>query len=174
MATYQSSHTGAEIDAAVDDVSTKLPLMGGTLTGALTVGSTISVEGHVYMANGKYIFAKDSNGENRAMMDLSSSNNLILGSGTIAAGGGTILYGNSVTVRIGGTAASNNALVLDSTGIQAYSDIIASGSVTIGSCVISYSNNKLNFSNGVVAVFSGSTAPSSSTGSDGDIYIQTS
>lgn len=37
MATYQSKHSGAEIDAGIDAANSALPKSGGTMSGALTL-----------------------------------------------------------------------------------------------------------------------------------------
>lgn len=174
MATYQSTHTGAEIDAAVDAVDDKLPLTGGTLTGALTVSADVTTTGDVHISNGKRIYVKDSVGTEVNGMYMSASNNLVIGTGTLDRTNYTYIYGTTgITVRVGGSAATDNALIINSSknvGIGTSSptcrldvsgDAAISGSLTLGG-------------QAVVSVFSGSTAPSSSTGSNGDIYIQTS
>ena len=243
-----------------DDLSDYLPLAGGTLTGALTVSADVTTTGDVYMDNAKAIYVKDTNNTNRELIKLSSSDNIIIGAGTIAAGGDAYIYGNSMRFRIGGTGSDDyNALILDSSKnaafmgyIKATGDIYMSPAISttntdskkiyfrtshiadttnnVGPYVqaITHSSSygrkrlsvfqvdaasytgtysevftilpngnvgigtvspttklgvsgdvditgSLSFNGTAVAtVYSGSSAPSSGTGSDGDIYIQTS
>lgn len=270
MATYQSTHTGAQIDAAVDAVAEKLPLTGGTITGALTVSGNLSTGGDLFLTNGSEITSKDSGGTDRAIISLSSANNLAIGYDMVGVGD-VNLYGNNVRFRVGGTAAANQAMLITSNKkigigtttpselLDVNGNIAVTGEVSsvnnvrhingayeywkdsngddVGIHSLSSSNNfwvgyglcpkgyqlrigggsiqfyygtsrtagmilttagnvgigttspsaKLHIvgdvvitgglslaGNAVVSVLSGSTAPSSSTGSNGDIYIQTS
>lgn len=250
MATYQSSHTGAEIDAAVDAVAEKLPLTGGTLTGALI------------LTNGTSIEMKDSQGNSRRVLFVSDSNNLNIGYDMPNVSGSTIVYGNTSTIfRIGGQTSDSNVLLLNGSSVTVEKLLKAEGALRAsGDIIMAPSANSIgadsqkiifktstatdgNFSpyiqaiytgaygrkrlsvfqvdassytgtysevftilpngrvgigttspstlldvngnasisgtltlggNAIVSVLSGSSAPSSSTGSDGDIYIQTS
>ena len=173
MATYQSSYTGAQIDAAVGAVSGKaeksemsvvagtgadadkttitlksgtsatvltthqdisgkadttaladyLPLTGGTLTGALTVNDDITTTGEITLNNSKYIKAKDSGGTVRNLIEISSSDNLVLGYG-MATVGQVNVYGTNFMVRTNGTNPSNTALTIDSSKNAEFSGYI--------------------------------------------------
>lgn len=154
----------------------------GTLnaTGAATLGSTLGVTGDttigggVYLSNGKYVYGKSTGNVDMALVGTSSSNNVLVASGSVTASSNTyIMGGSSVTFRVGGSTSSDNTMTLNSSrnvGIGTNSpsckldvagDVAISGSLSLGGTP-------------VVKVFSGSSAPSSSTGSNGDIYIQTS
>lgn len=145
--------------------------VSGTLnaTGAATLGSTLNVtgnttlSGHLYVANNKAILWKDSGGTNREILGVSSSNNLNIGYSAPAAGSNTYIHGSSISFRIGGAGSSTyNALSINSSKKATFSgDVDITGSLSFNGTA-------------VVKVFSGSSAPSSNTGSDGDIYIQTS
>lgn len=53
MATYQSKHSGAEIDAGIDAANSALPKSGGTMSGALTLHGDPSENNHA--ATKKYV-----------------------------------------------------------------------------------------------------------------------
>lgn len=199
MATYQSSHTGAEIDAAVDEVSEKLPLTGGTLAGALTIEDILTILGSLYINNGSAVYIKDSNGTNRSLLTLSASNNVNIGYGTASLGSTYIYGGTTIVLRVGGTSSSENVMSFDSEKLATFYGNIkfgnnkgVTGNNTGGTAQnliklnnsniieIGYTGGSTNIvgslllnGNAVVSVLSGSSAPSSSLGSDGDIYIQT-
>lgn len=170
MATYQSTHTGAEIDAAVDAVDEKLPLSGGAITGNISVAGTstltgnVTAGGHIYMGNSKYIYMKKTDNSNIILAALTSGNNIQIATNFQDTTGSITVYCGTggLILKVGGAAAQYNALIIDSTLKATFkSDVAIGGGLTIGG-------------NAVVSVLSGSSAPSSSTGSDGDIYIQTS
>lgn len=156
--------------ASSSDLDDYLPLSGGAVTGNLSVAGTstltgnITAGGHIYMGNAKHIYMKKTDNSNIILASLTTGNNIQIatnfqdttGSITVYCGTGGILF------KVGGATGSYNALVIDSTLKATFkSDVAIGGDLTIGGQT-------------VVKVYSGSTAPSSSTGSDGDIYIQTS
>lgn len=131
------------------------------VSGNMTDVGNITTSGHIYLDNNKIIYSKDTNGTNRGLIYFSNNNSVNVGSGTIAASGDTFIYGTNISFRIGGTGSANTALTIDSsknTNINGNASI--AGTLTLGG-------------NPVAVVYSGSSAPSSGTGSDGDIYIQT-
>lgn len=190
MATYQSSHTGAQIDAAVDAVAGKadksttytktevdeivddyLPLTGGTLSGALTVNNSITTTGNILLPNTGAVYSKGSDATDYNLLHLSANNNVNFGYGT-ATIGTVYIYGKAISIRVNGVNSAATAMFIDAsknvgigtTSPTALLDVNGNasiaGTLTLGGNV-------------VVSVLSGSTAPSSSAGSDGDIYIQT-
>lgn len=171
MATYQSTHTGAEIDEAVDAVDEKLPKTGGTISGNLDVTGNIVTGGQIQMPNNTGLYTEDSNGSYKNSFYLTNTNNLHIGFGTAPAGYGTYINGYVVALRYGTSrtigfmlSANGNVgigVVTPTVKLDVDGDVAISGSLSLGG-------------QAVVSVFSGSTAPSSSTGSNGDIYIQTS
>ena len=149
MATYQSTHTGAQIDAAVDAVAGKadqsttytktevddivddyLPLTGGTLSGALTVQNSITTTDSIYLPNTGTIYSKDSDGVARNLLHLSSNNNINLGYGTYNLGTGTYIYGKTINIRVNGTSSSSEAMTIDSSKNVAISGGLSAGGTT--------------------------------------------
>lgn len=214
MATYQSSHTGAEIDAAVDEVAEKLPLTGGTLTGELVVEDDITATGSITapsfvgdvtgnastatkLSTPRSIWGQSFDGSSFVRGTLSmfpdslGMNNdtakLWFRSNTSTAGDGYSPYIQGIFQA--GTGRKRLSVFQINDGSSYTSQhkevftILPSGNVGIGTVTPSALlevNGSVAVSsltiggNAAVSVLSGSTAPSSSTGSNGDIYIQTS
>ena len=154
--------------------------INGTLgvSGAAAFASTVDITGNitassgVYLSNGKAIYINDTGGTMRnALFMSSSSNTLNVGYGMTQSGAATNINGNTVSINYGGS--RTTGLYVSSTGnigigttspaykLDVNGNAAISGTLYLGG-------------NPVAVVYSGSTAPSSSTGSDGDIYIQTS
>ena len=76
-------------------------------------GSLVDVS-DVTINNNCSIYFKDSGGTTRSLFGFSSSNNLGVGSGTVAAGGSTIIYGTNIVFRANGTSTSDNAMYITS------------------------------------------------------------
>lgn len=142
----------------------------GNVSGEMTGVGNVTTSGNIYMNNYKYIYMKDSGGTNREVMFLSTTNNFHIGFGTAGAGITTFINGNHIYFRTGTSRAT--AFVATSDGkvgigtetpsalLEVAGNASITGTLTLGG-------------NPVAVVYSGSTAPSSSTGSNGDIYIQT-
>lgn len=94
----QANLSNYALTSSLDDY---LPLSGGTLTGALTVNSSITCAGSIYMANSSVLYLKDSGGTNRYSVALNGSNNFMIGYGIAEAGYNTFLDGNNVYIRYG-------------------------------------------------------------------------
>ena len=115
------------------------------VTGASTLTGNVTTSGHIYMNNAKYIYAKDSDGTNRAIVYTTTANSLYLGYGMPAASGSTFIYGTNIGFRANGTAAANSVMYITSglkVGIGNTSpseklhvtgNILASGEVTASS-----------------------------------------
>ena len=150
------------IDGVPDDISGNLSNVGN-----------ITMSGNLNMANNKILYMKNANNDNIAIAYVATGGSFLLGSGLPALNSSMVIFGYTVDIRAGGTNTSNRAIFITSNmnvGIGTTSpsaklhvvgDAIITGTLTLGG-------------NPVAVVYSGSTAPSSSTGSDGDIYIQTS
>lgn len=108
---------------------------------------------NITLANNKYLCIKDGNGTAKNVLYCSTAGNVFFGYETSAAGKSTYIDGNTIYFRYG--TSHGTAMTIDSSG-----NVSISGGLSIGG-------------NAVVAVYSGSSAPSSATGSNGDIYIQT-
>lgn len=171
MATYQSSHTGAEIDAAVDAVSGKAD-KATTLDG--------------YGINNAYT-KTDSDSR---YYQISGATNLAASSSNPVDLNSVINTGNYSSTTSGASYVSNKPVSSN----KAFRLIV--GMTTQGDA--NYKRQRFQYYNEVnvyerftsdggtnwsswekvqgamVTVYTGSTAPSSSTGSNGDIYIQTS
>ena len=63
--------------------------------------TSLTATGHIYMANAKSIYWADSNGTSRQILNVSASNQLLVGYGTIANSATTFLYGNAITFNVG-------------------------------------------------------------------------
>lgn len=96
--TVQANLSNYALTSSLDNY---LPLSGGTITGSLTVNSTITTLDSIYMSNAKAIYFKDSGGTSRFSITLNSSNSFLLGYGTAEAGYNTFLDGNNVYIRYG-------------------------------------------------------------------------
>lgn len=83
-----------------------------SVTGASTLTGNITAGGHIYLANGKYINWKDSNGTNRTMLYLTSDNDFSVGYGTIASKGDTVIIGTNIYIKANSTTA--NAVTISS------------------------------------------------------------
>lgn len=107
-------------------VGYKLHVAGnGCFTNYLTLRSDL------YIYNAKSIYFKDSDGTDRSVLNFSGNNNINLGYGTYSLGAGLYLYGKTFVVRIGGTSATYNALVIDASKNASFSgNVTASGEVT--------------------------------------------
>lgn len=109
--------------------------VGGTLgvTGDATLGGAVS------MANGKYINIKDTSSTDRAVLYVSTGNNVAFGYGYRAQESGTYLYGGTggVHIRTNGT---TTRLFVNS-----------AGNVSIGSTTDSFITEKLNVNGNVKA-----------------------
>lgn len=178
MATYQSSHTGAEIDAAVDEVATKLPLAGGTLTGELNVNGYIKAAGDIFMAPATPSTNTDSQKiwfRTHYVTDTTKNMGPYI-QGVTETGG----FGKK---RLSVFQVSPTSTSYTDAYIEAFT-VLPNGNVGIGTTSPSTKlgvsgdvdiTGGLSFNGTAVAtVYSGSSAPSSSTGANGDIYIQTS
>ena len=143
-----SNHTVIGYGNAVD-------ISGNTsITGTASISSNLTVSGNLNIANNKYIkFRNAANTNDYVAMYLTSNNHLYIGYDVATNGCSTYVAGNTVELRYG--TSRRTGLTLDASG-----NVSIAGSLSIGG-------------NAVVSVYSGSSAPSSSLGSDGDIYIQT-
>lgn len=72
-----------------------------TLTGNKTFSGTTTFSGEPVLNNAISLRAVDTNGANWNVLQLSSSNNLLLGYGSAAQGYNTTLYGNNIYFRYG-------------------------------------------------------------------------
>lgn len=106
--------------------SYKLHVAGsGCFTNYLTLRSDL------YIYNAKTIYFKDSDDTDRSVLNFSANNNINLGYGTYSLGAGLYIYGKTFVVRIGGTSATYNALVIDASKNASFSgNVTASGEVT--------------------------------------------
>lgn len=139
-----------------------------TLSSTLDVTGSISTSDAIYLNNAKYIQGKNTSSSNINLLGINASNQIIIGYGNTAAL--TNIYGKALGFYYG---SRTQGMVLSSSGnlgvgvaapsskLHVDGNAIITGTLTLGG-------------NPVAVVYSGSTAPSSSTGSDGDIYIQTS
>lgn len=147
--------------------------VSGNMTGVGTIDASgsITTNDNIYISNNKGIQIKDSGGAYQSTMYIASSNNLQIGNDTAAAGYATFINGNTITFRY--STSKTIGMVINTSGnvgigittptakLHVDGDAVITGSLSLGG-------------QAVVSVFSGSSAPSSSTGSNGDIYIQTS
>lgn len=146
--------------------------VSGNMTGVGTIDASgsITTNDNIYISNNKGVQIKDSGGTYQSTMYLASSNNLQIGNDTAAAGYATFINGNTITFRY--STSKTIGMVINASGnigigvtmptckLDVNGDVAISGSLSLGGTA-------------VVKVFSGSSAPSSNTGSNGDIYIQT-
>lgn len=82
---------------------------------------TLTVGDHIYLPNNKAIYGADTEGTDRRMLYVSTSNNLIIGSG-FQTTGNTYLYGSSILFH----ADSTNVATISSTGLSVAGAITAS------------------------------------------------
>lgn len=162
--------------ATATTLETSRTIWGKSFDGSADISGDMTGVGSITTSNNKSINSLDAGGTSRSMMYLATDNDLTLGAGTIRsrANSSTIIYGGQgIILRIGSTGTSNNAITIDSTkkvgiGTATPEELLhVAGNVKI-------TGNLILGSTTVAVVYSGSSAPSSSTGSDGDIYIQTS
>lgn len=107
------SITGGNITGDLD-VDGTLNVDGATTLGStLDVSSAINAGSHINLKNANWIQMKDANGTNRACMALTASNNLSIGYG-LPGVGDINLYATQIRFRVGGTAASNQAMLITS------------------------------------------------------------
>lgn len=177
LGTVITAHQDISGKADKTDLDDYLPLTGGTLSGALTVNDSITATSatfsdSVVLPNGYILYCKDTNGTSRGVFGISASNNL--GIGYAMPGFGDVnIYATNFRIRVNGTAPANQAMLITS------DRKIGIGTTTPEELVhvvgnVKITGNLILGSTTVAVVYSGSSAPSSSTGSDGDIYIQTS
>lgn len=162
---------GNEAPSATLDVTGTM-----NVTGAATLGSTLDVTGNIVaggqirLPNNTGLYMTDASAASKNVLYISTTNNLHLGLETASAGYATYINGNTITFRYG--TSRTIGMVLNTSGnvgigtttptakLHVDGDAVITGGLSLGG-------------QAVVSVFSGSTAPSSSTGSNGDIYIQT-
>lgn len=154
---------GTGINCVLGD-STKFKILS---TGVEVTGD-VTTNGTVYINNGKYIQAKNTSDTYINILGVNSSNQVLLGYDNMETS--TRIYGKAIIMYCGSRV---QAVTLTSSGnlgvgvsaptakLHVDGNAIITGTLTLGG-------------NPVAVVYSGSTAPSSSTGSNGDIYIQTS
>jgi len=105
---------------AATKLATARTLWGQSFDGTANVTGTITVgAGNIVMNNNEHIYFKDApaagaTATNRDVLRLSSSNNLLIGYGTSAAGYYTHLYGNIIAFRYG--TSRTVGMTLDSSG----------------------------------------------------------
>lgn len=91
--------------------------VSGALTGVTSItmsGNLENTGGNINLANNKYINWKDTGGDNRTMLYLTSGNNFSVGYGTIAASGNTFIIGTNIYLRANSTSA--NTVYISSAG----------------------------------------------------------
>ena len=118
------------------------------------ISGNISSVGNIYMDNAKTIFIQDTDGTDRSILNFSSNNNLNLGYGTYSLGSGTYIYGKTLVVRIGGTAASANAVQVDESKNMTVTGYVAVGSGGANSRLVSDAADNIYLANssGIVLV----------------------
>lgn len=65
-----------------------------------TINGVLNVDNHIYLDNGKILYGKNSDGTNRSMMQLNSTNQYVYGYGGYSSNEGASYYdGNDVYIR---------------------------------------------------------------------------
>ena len=150
-------------NAATATTATKLSTVSKTAWGQTywtsggvptDISGNLSSVGNIYMANAKTIFIQDTDGTDRSVLNFSSNNNINLGYGTYNLGTGTYIYGKTLVVRIGGTAASANAVQVDESKNMTVTGYVAVGSGGANSRLVSDAADNIYLANssGVVLV----------------------
>lgn len=142
------------------------------------ISGNISSVGNIYMANAKTIFIQDTDGTDRSVLNFSSNNNVNLGYGTYNLGSGTYIYGKTLVVRIGGTAASANAVQVDESKNMTVTGYVAVGTGGANGdsrlCSDSATNIYLRNSSGAVLVVDGKVVRRSTSSSMADCTLGSS
>ena len=151
--TWGISVTG---NAATATTATKLSTVSKTAWGQTywtsggiptNISGNLSSVDNIYMANAKTIFIQDTDGTDRSVLNFSSNNNVNLGYGTYNLGTGTYIYGKTLVVRIGGTAASANAVVVDESKNMTVTGYVAVGTGGANSRLVSDAANNIYLAN---------------------------
>lgn len=112
----------------------------GTFSSTLSVAGRITASNYIDMANNKYINWKDTDGNNRTMLYLTSGNNFSVGYGTIAASGDTFVIGTNIYLRTASTSA--NAVTINSSkNLTCAGEVTASSDARLKTII---SNTKFN------------------------------
>ena len=120
----------------------------------LHVNGTLGVENNITLPNGVDISWKDSNGTAYKGIVFSSSNNLLVGRGTAAAGYNTYIEGNIVDIRYG--TAQSSGIYIGSTGnVSISKNLTISGTTTATGLLTA--NGGITIPNGKTLVIGGAT-----------------
>ena len=142
------------------------------------ISGNISSVGNIYMDNAKTIFIQDTDGTDRSVLNFSSNNNVNLGYGTYNLGSGTYIYGKTLVVRIGGTAASANAVQVDESKNMTVTGYVAVGTGGANGdsrlCSDSATNIYLRNSSGAVLVCDGKVVRRGTSSSLADVTLGSS
>jgi hypothetical protein len=134
-ATYSAVHITSDLNVGIGTTSPAYKLdVSGTFntTGAVTLGSNLSVTGEVYISNAKGIYAKNTSGTSYLAITLNSSNAFLLGYGIAGAGYSTNLYGNNIYLRYG-TSRTIGFTLSAAGNVSVANDFTAGGEVTSSS-----------------------------------------
>lgn len=121
------SITGGNITGDLD-VDGTLNVDGATTLGStLDVSSAINAGSHINLNNANWIQMTDTGGTRRACIALTASNNLSIGYGLPGVGDVNI-YATNLRIRVNGTAASNQALLINADQTAEFSSSVTAAS----------------------------------------------
>lgn len=134
------------------------------LTG-LTLNSSGNVEvaNGLILANGQYVYARDTGGTSRTILGLNGSNLLLIGYATSGQGYDTIIYGNNLRLKYG--TSRTNGIEITSGGSTYVKGVGGYDGTNAGTTGVK------DLASVVRNITVSSSEPTSSDGNDGDIWI---